>query len=410
MAIPTLSGSYIDQTYQRLVQTNDTGTEFADGLGRSITFGTTNTGSLLVTASAVGNTITFTKGDGITFPLTINQSFVQSSSDIILTVLNQSGAQINKGIVVRITGSNNASDIPRIGIADWTNDNLSANTLGLVIANIANGDTGSVLTQGLFKGYNTNTPGWQTGQVVYLGANGSITGSAPTAPLHGVRLGQVVRDQSNNGSIYVSIDNGYELGELHDVIDTTTNSSYGDLLVRSGSVWINSKSLTGSYTLIGTLNATSITASLLGTASWTENFVSASSYVLNSATSSFATTISNTFIGDQTITGSIIVPTLVGTTDTPFVNFTVPYSSGIYKVTAQADPTTIDMGGINLPPVVEGASFTIIVAGTNFNTIVNAPLYPINAKGQTIGELANKTIHNFYGIDGYWHVGGLNTL
>ena len=37
MAIPTLSGSYIDETYIRLVQVS--GSEFADGLGNSISFG-----------------------------------------------------------------------------------------------------------------------------------------------------------------------------------------------------------------------------------------------------------------------------------------------------------------------------------------------------------------------------------
>jgi hypothetical protein len=37
MAIPTLSGSYIDETYIRLVQVS--GSEFADGLGNRITFG-----------------------------------------------------------------------------------------------------------------------------------------------------------------------------------------------------------------------------------------------------------------------------------------------------------------------------------------------------------------------------------
>ena len=45
MAIPTLFGSYIDETYERLVQVS--GSEFADGLGNPITFATFDTGSLL---------------------------------------------------------------------------------------------------------------------------------------------------------------------------------------------------------------------------------------------------------------------------------------------------------------------------------------------------------------------------
>jgi hypothetical protein len=37
MAIPSLLGSYIDETYQRLVQVS--GSEYADGLGNTISFG-----------------------------------------------------------------------------------------------------------------------------------------------------------------------------------------------------------------------------------------------------------------------------------------------------------------------------------------------------------------------------------
>ena len=49
MAIPSLLGSYIDETYQRLVQVS--GSEFADGLGNKITFGTIDTSSFATTGS-----------------------------------------------------------------------------------------------------------------------------------------------------------------------------------------------------------------------------------------------------------------------------------------------------------------------------------------------------------------------
>jgi len=57
MAIPSLLGSYIDETYQRLVQVS--GSEFADGLGNPITFGTINTSSFATTGSNIfiGNQI-----------------------------------------------------------------------------------------------------------------------------------------------------------------------------------------------------------------------------------------------------------------------------------------------------------------------------------------------------------------
>jgi hypothetical protein len=84
-------------------------------------------------------------------------------------------------------------------------------------------------------------------------------------------MGYVVSSNANNGSIFVKVDNGYELGELHDVVDNTTTSSYGDLLVKSGSVWINSKSLSGSYSITGSLtlsgSGTVIGALAIGTSS-----------------------------------------------------------------------------------------------------------------------------------------------
>jgi len=222
-------------------------------------------------------------------------SFSDRTTQIDVYVLNQSGQNIAKGVVVRITGSNNSSDIPRIVTASYISDGNSANTLGITTTAIADGAEGYVITEGILKGIDTQA--FTSGQLVYLGATGSIIGTTPVAPLHAVRLGEVIRHQSNNGSIYVRIDNGYELGELHDVIDNTTTSSYGDLLVKSGSAWINSKQLTGSYGLTGSLTATSFTGSLFGTSSWASNsitssFITASNVIGTVTSASYAITAS----------------------------------------------------------------------------------------------------------------------
>ncbi len=165
---------------------------------------------------------------------------------------NMSGTQINKGTVVRITGA--VGDNPLIGVASLLTEGQSANTLGIATENIPNDSFGLVITEGVLTGVNTD--GMTAGQLLFLGANGTFTTSYPVAPNHGVRLGEVLRVQQQQGSIYVRIDNGSELGEAHDVYDTTTNSSYGDLLVKSGSVWINSKNLNGDYTVTGSLTIT----------------------------------------------------------------------------------------------------------------------------------------------------------
>ena len=177
----------------------------------------------------------------------LSASYASSSTNSESTLLTKIYAQnhlnqtILKGTVVRITGSNNSSDLPRIVTASYTNDNNSANTLGITMQNIPADATGYVVTEGILTGIDTSN--FISGQLVYLGATGSIIGSAPLAPLHAVRLGEVIKHQSQNGSIYVRIDNGYELGELHNVLDTTIDISYGDVLMKSGSNWITSRDL-----------------------------------------------------------------------------------------------------------------------------------------------------------------------
>lgn len=180
-----------------------------------------------------------------TVKVTLGQQLVQRC-------WNQSGAPLTKGTVVHISSSNpNSTDTPRIVVADWTNDSLSANTLGLVAETIANDAAGYVIVQGILKGINTDS--YNPGQILYLSSSGTITNIKPVAPKHMVVVGQVVRKQLNNGSIYVSIQNGYELEELHDVL--INGRTDGDLISWSSTTpaWKNTKQLSGSYGLTGSL-------------------------------------------------------------------------------------------------------------------------------------------------------------
>ena len=211
-----------------------------------------------------------------------------NAQDILIYVKNTSGAIIPKGKVVRIVGADNSSNNPTIELADFRNENNSANTLGFTNEEFSANGFGYVMTEG--KLLTVNTSNFTSADLLYLSSSGTVTNVTPQPPYHGVRLGQVIRSQINNGSIYVRIDNGYELEELHNVLDTSTTSSYGDLLMRNGSVWINSKNLTGSYTLSGSLTTTSnincisVTASLNGTSSWSNNSISSSVSISSSYT------------------------------------------------------------------------------------------------------------------------------
>lgn len=188
-------------------------------------------------------------------------------------VYNAQGSQITKGQVVYVSGSQGNRIAVKLAAA--TGDDLSAGTLGFVYDNIGAGAEGYVIIAGPLS--KVDTSAYTAGASIYLSSSaGQYTQTRPVAPIHEVRLGYIERVDNNVGSIYVKVDNGYEIDELHDVYVTSPLS--GDLLVRSASLWINSKQLTGSYELIGSLTATSFTGSLFGT----------SSQALNAITSSYA--------------------------------------------------------------------------------------------------------------------------
>ena len=209
-------------------------------------------------------------------------------------VFNAEGTTITKGQVVYISGSQ--GNRIAVKLASNNAEYGSANSLGFAAESIAAGGTGWVITEGNLK--KLNTLGLTAGELVYLGSTpGTYTQTPPTAPSHSVRLGYVERVSATVGTIYVKIDNGYELGELHNIIDNSTTSSYGDLLVKSGSVWINSKQLTGSYGLTGSLSVINggITSSLEGT----------SSFAIQSITSSYADSF--TVKNNAVVSGSLTI-------------------------------------------------------------------------------------------------------
>jgi len=348
-------------------------------------------------------------------------SFSTRTTQTDVLVLNQAGFTIAKGTVVRITGSNNASDIPRITTASYEDDGQSANTLGIATQQITNGSQGYIITEGVLTGIDTTN--YTSGQLIFLGPTGSITGSAPHAPLHAVRLGQVIRQQSNNGSIHVRVDNGYEINELHDVSETTTTASYGDLLVKSGSVWINSKQLTGSYGLTGSLQATSFTGSLFGTASWANNAVTAS-FVTTAQTASYVNLVAGPnitinrvgtsyeisgsagagvsdfpYTGSAIISGSLIVTGSVNITQN--ISGSRMYLSGSIGTVSGSTLTVYGSGSANPVFVVQGSqgelfSVTDSLSGSLFsvNDISGLPvLEAFSDSTVVLGDFQAPSLH-----------------
>lgn len=142
-----------------------------------------------------------------------------TANKIEQTVVNNTGSTLLKGQVVYASGSVGASGKLRVSVSSNAAESTSSKTFGILAEDIINGGEGLLVSEGLLEGIDTSTA--SDGDPVWLGVNGAkIYGLAnkPSAPAHLVFLGIVVRGGNvNNGSIFVKIQNGFELEELHNV-------------------------------------------------------------------------------------------------------------------------------------------------------------------------------------------------
>ena len=223
---------------------------------------------------------------------------------------------------VRVTGAQGQR--LKVDLALATNDLLSAETIGLVTETIANNQEGFITTSGLVRGINTTgslqSETWADGDIIYLSPTtaGNITNVKPTAPNHMVIIGYVVYAHVNQGTIFVKVDNGYEINELHNVL--INGVANNDVLVyeSSSQLWKNkqsnylqnvTKDITDSAALTGTTAITLMKSVLIPANTYATGDIVK---VLSRAVRSTATGSANNLFYINT-TNSLTGATLVGT-------------------------------------------------------------------------------------------------
>jgi hypothetical protein len=186
--------------------------------------------------SAVGK-LWYDSGDGaLAFGLKGGNADVQIGQENVVLVYNNSGSTLTVGQVVAVNGAQGQR--PAVTLADADSEPLSAATLGVVIESISAGAEGFIATFGPVRGVNTN--GFTAGDPVYLSQTaGGFTATRPQAPAHTVFLGWVIKVNSSSGELFLNINNGWELDELHNV--RITSVANGDLLQydSTGPYWEN---------------------------------------------------------------------------------------------------------------------------------------------------------------------------
>jgi len=216
-----------------------------------------------------------------------------NSDPIYIFVRNATGAQLNKGTIVYVSGANGTH--VQVTPASASSDATSARTVGWLADDIGNNASGLCQIEGYLEGVNTQA--FDEGEQLYLSTTaGGFTNVKPQAPTHLVYVGVVAKKSAGNGKVFIKVQNGYELDELHNV--KITSPATDDLLryVSGTALWVNTP-------------ATAITAGSALT-SGTAFFASSASTASNAGTASFATT-SGTSVYSTTsgtavsITGSI---------------------------------------------------------------------------------------------------------
>ena len=157
----------------------------------------------------------------------------------VILVKNDEGSALVAGDVVYVSGANGVNLLVKKALAN--SDLTSASTIGVVAEPIAINGQGFITTFGFLKNVNTNL--FNDGDILYLSPTvaGKFTNIKPSAPEHLVLIGFVQKKSGGAGEIFVEIQNGYELDELHNVQINSGTLANNNLVAynNSTSTWQN---------------------------------------------------------------------------------------------------------------------------------------------------------------------------
>jgi hypothetical protein len=139
---------------------------------------------------------------------------LQVGQEMVQRIYNDTGAALLEGQVVYTTGAEFGRKT--VALASALTESASSTTFGVITENISAGTEGYVTTNGLVR--NIDTSSFAEGDVLYLGDTaGTLTTNKPVAPKHLVKVGYCLVSNATTGVIFVDVQNGYEVDELHDV-------------------------------------------------------------------------------------------------------------------------------------------------------------------------------------------------
>ena len=308
-------------------------------------------------------------------------------------IKNQTGVTLTNGSVIRSAGTlgNSGRILGDYMIADGTIPYYY--TLGIATEDIIDGEDGYVTQFGAVRGIDTTGTSvgetWSDGDILWVSTTvlGGLTKFEPDAPNLKIQMAIVIKAGAN-GILFVRPELNSFLTDLHNVNDFSTTSSYGDLLIKSGSTWINSKQLTGSYGLTGSLTVINggITSSLQGT----------SSFAIQAVTSSYADSF--TVKNNAIISGSLTILqnlTVFGSASITYVSEST-LNIGTNLITVNSNTPAVRFGGL---AVIDSGSSPQVSGSWLFDSIQNRWIFlhqqtAVSALTSSIGIMGPETYNN----------------
>jgi len=276
---------------------------------------------------------------------------LQLGQELVQPVKHATNAGLDNGKVVYITGS--SGDNKTVLYARANDEATSANTLGLMTETVTGGNKGFCTTFGLVR--NINTSNLTEGGAVWLSKDtaGAMTAVRPEAPNNGVFIGFCVRKHASVGVIFVNVQNGYELEELHNVYAPSPTNGQVLTYVSSNSRWeaatvadqsatneIQTLSVaTNTATLSNSGGSVTIAGGGINSASTAGSTITVTGTEVDGSTTNEIQTIDQFSLSGQTLSASLSSDGVAPSTVTlPVVgitagtNVTVSESSGVYTI------------------------------------------------------------------------------
>jgi hypothetical protein len=297
---------------------------------------------------------------------------------IYVTVRNATGSVLNKGTIVYTSGANGIHT--QVTPANNSSDATSARTLGWMAETVQNNGEGLCMVEGYLEGLATN--GLTEGAQLYLSdVPGGFTQTKPVAPNHLVYVGVVAKASAGNGKVYVKVQNGYELDELHDVLITSPANNEVLTYESATGLWKNK------------VNAADGVTSITATAPLTGGTITSTGSIgLDQTALSITQSQVTNLVSDLAAKAPSASPTFTGTVTTPVTSGTLLWtdSSGVLGKVGNAPglgyvPYTASVtGGIawqNLATLVKTDAANAFTVGGHSITNNAAATIPLIIKG-----------------------------